>query len=359
MLCMVLGKSKKAKKFADKLAQNKENIVFAPLKCEFANYIEIEPDNKREIKDFIAANEINLAVAVDKAYFSAEFKEETEKSTDCLVVCPDSSSISLFLNNSTGKKLGYKSRVLTPKFGVFEKEAAAIEYIQNASIPLIVNPDRKNETESAFIAETKTAAKERVSFLFETGNKKIIAEDYIEGIEYTKYILTDNVCPLNLIETVSYFDEISTNNVNFLEKTCIENIENEIIPSLLNTFLEEGIDYKGILGLRFIVGKKNTPYFLGFLPFFKEIDIDIALNTVEDKFENILLSAALGNSGEKYGEIKTNAKYSISMDLKGGIINSCANTMSKAVELLTFEAGKDEDIAKKALDEVFGYWKAI
>lgn len=354
MLCVVIGKSDKAKKIAEKLAQNKDNIVFANSNCTAANQIDINVDNLDEFKDFIAANEINLLLLIDENYFNQGLKEEIEACTDCMVISPDNSIAPLFLNNSTAKKFAYKNKILTPKFAVFEKEAAATDYLQTADFPLIVRPDKINGLEAPRAFETKKKAGERVEYLFQTGNKKVLIENFIDGIICTKYLLVDGTLAFNLFQTVSYFDEVSTNNDKYIKENAKLKIENEIVPALLDAFLEEDYDYRGVLGFKFIVDREGNVYFENFLPFFSDLDTNIAINLIEDELEKILIDSSTGELNQNKTEIKISPKYAISIDTKKGIVTESANTMSKAVDILKYEA---DDELITILDEAIKHWE--
>ncbi len=354
MLCIVLGKSHKAKKIADKLAQNKGNIVFANSNCEFANKIDFQVDSLEEIKDFVIANEINLLILADEIYFNLGLKEELEACTDCMVISPDDIIAPLFLNNSTAKKFAYKNKILTPKFAVFEKETAAIDYLQTAEFPLIICPDKINELEPPRAFETKKKAKERIEFLFQTGNKKVLIENFTEGIIYTKYLLVDGTIAYNLFQTVSYFDEVSTNNEKYIKENSKLKIENEITPTILNAFIQEGFDYRGILGLKFVIDRKEDVYFERFLPFFSELDTNIAVEIIEDELEKILIDSTTGELNQKKTEINISPKYALTIDCKNEFITECKNTMSKAVDIIKYEA---DDKTIKLLDEAIKHWE--
>ena len=354
MLCIVLGKSNKAKKVAQKLAQNKKNIVFSNSNCEFANNIDVQIDNLEEIKDFIIANEINLLILVDEIYFNLGLKEELEACSDCMVISPDDAMAPLFLNNSTAKKFAYKNKILTPKFAVFEREAAALEYIQTADFPLIIRPDKTNELEPPRAFETKRNARKRIENLFQTGNKKVLIENYIEGIIYTKYLLQDGALAYNLFQTVSYFDEVSTNNDKYIKENVKSKVENIITPTILNALMEEGYDYRGILGLKFVVDKNENVYFENFLPFFSELDTNIALELIEDELEQILIDSTTEELNQNKTEINISPKYAISIDAKDEIITDSKNTMSKTIDILKYVADNE---TIKLLDEAIKYWE--
>ncbi len=348
MQTFVLGKSYSARELSDLLSLDKNNIVFNNSNPKSANKIDINPNNPNELKDFIEANEINLLIVADPKYMTSDFTPILNE-TECLILAPIDESKRLVTSTLSGLKFAYKNKINTLKFAAFEKAPVGIEYVQNSNMPLVIMPDTQNEKEAPYIAESKDKAKKRVENLFQTGNKRIIIEDYIKGIDYTKYIVSDGSYVKNLFDCVTYFDELSTNNTKFIKESEKERIENEIIPVFLNSFMEEGFDYRGILGLNFRVNNDDI-YFRGFSPFIEDIHFCIFKNTAVSDIKDLFLSALNGNLYDfKY---ETNDLYVIVQDSKGEFLSSKGSTISRAVELAEIE-GMD----LKLIEEGFSYWK--
>lgn len=344
MQILIIGKSHAAKKLSNLLAENKENIVFGFSNDTNANFVNINLNNIEEIKEFALANEIGLSIVVDYSCFDRGFYESFSES-NLNILCPDINSAKICTNKSTGKKFAYKNKIQTNKFAIFEKMQQAIEYLNTTNYPVIIKPDKENENHGAFIAETYSKAKKQIETLFQTGNKKIIFEDFIFGKEYNIYVLTDGINVLNLLETVSYFDDISTNNVSFIKEETKLKIKNEIIPNILNALMEEGAEYQGILGISFVIYKDEI-YLVDFKPFIDNLDIENAINTVEDKFETIFFDCATGALADNFKKIKSNDLYSISAREKDEIISTTAKTFNKAVDLLIIEGKEEKEIAE-------------
>ena len=349
MFIFVLGNTKGTSIFADKLAENKNNIVFSTAKCKHANFIDISPINANEIKDFILANEISLLIIADENLFNTDYNSLL-CDTECLCFYPEYEGLKLVNNLYSAMKFAYKNKLNPPKFSSFDKYQAFLDYIQTAKLPIIISPENLTNNEAPFIAETKDKAKKYAEKLYLTGSKRIIIQDYISGFKYTKYFLLNNYTKIDFLETVSYFDEAATNNLNYLQKKAKEKIQNEIIPNLIEGLIEDGIEYTGILGVSFIIDKNNNPYFYGFSGFLNEPDLNIMLNTVEDDLSEIFKKTITEENPEN--KIKTNSKLVMSIDKNNHIITASANTMSNVLKILDFE-GADQ----KLINEAIANWK--
>ena len=339
MQILIIGNSYTSKQLSNAMADNKDNIVFTTAEGTSANYINIPANNIEEIKDFALANEIGLSIVADFSCFDKGYFEEF-KNLNLTILCPDLNSLKICTVKSAGKKFAYKNKILTNKFAVFEKTQQAFDYINTANFPVIIKPDRENNLQPAYIAQTPIKARKQIETLFATGNKKILIEDFIAGIQYNIYILTDGFNVLDLLETVSYFDDISTNKVSYINEEKKLKIKNEIIPCILNALMEEGAEYSGVLGISFVINKDEI-YLTDFKPFIDNLDVDNMINTIKDGLDKIFFDCATGALADNFKKIETNNLYSISARNNGQILSAAAKTFNRAVELLIFE-GKDE-----------------
>ena len=348
MQILVIGKSYSAKRLAEFLSEDKNNIVFSNSVSDKTNYIDITPNTHEEIKDFIIANEVSLLIITDANYMdlgSSDFLLDTE----CCALYSDPFGTKLCTVSSFGKKFAYKNNLLTSKFSAFEKYTLFLDYLKTANFPLIITPEIINETQSPYIAETKEKAEQYADFLFTADNNKIMTEEYIRGTNYTKYFLIDGFKHLSFIDTISYFDEISTNNTDYIPTVIKEKIDNEIMPNLFNSFMEETENYCGILGITFTISKEDV-YFSKFSSFFNDLDIDIVIKTVENLPE-VLYKTSTGEIFDN-NIIKINSNFAISANINNEFIAADAKTMSRAVQMLEFN-GVDKTIINEAIDN----WK--
>ncbi len=347
MIVIVVGTSGRAAKFADKLAENKDDIIFSTSKCEKANFVDILPDDIDKIKSFILANEISLLISVDDTETDyAELLCDTE----CVCFQADYFIRKLSFVPSFGAKFAYKNKIPTSKFASYEKYQAFLD--SEIKLPLVIMPDYINFKEAPYIAETKTKAKRRAEELFLTGNRKIFTKEYISGFDFTKYYFIDNSNFLNILDVVSYFDEAATNNTSYLKEKTVLKIENEIMPNILNAIVEEGIETGALFGVNFVIDKIGEPYFANFKTFFSLIDIDIFLNTIEDNLCKLFFDVATGEFFNKNKKPVFNLKTVYTKEVSDEILCSCANTVSLSIKNLEEKMGE-----KGILKEAISHWK--
>ena len=65
MRILVIGNSKSAEILTNFLSENKDLLVFTTKEGTDGNFIDINPKDVEELKEFALANEINLSIAAD------------------------------------------------------------------------------------------------------------------------------------------------------------------------------------------------------------------------------------------------------------------------------------------------------
>ena len=100
-------------------------------------------------------NEIDLTIPCTKKSISAKITDFFE-SNNLTIFGPTSKSSEFILNKATLKKTLYKLRIPTPKFGIFEKQNMAVDYIKNFKSPFVI---KTNDSGSAVIITSQKTAK--------------------------------------------------------------------------------------------------------------------------------------------------------------------------------------------------------
>ncbi len=346
MQILIVSNTIISKKLSEYLALNKNDIVFSTAdKNEYDNFVSVHLTSIKEIEDFISANDVSLGIFFNDTV--KNLRDDFLNRSECPI---------LFFSNGADfslaqiKKFIYKNKIKTPKFGVFEKTAPALEYVQNSTCPVIISSDTDYDKQGFFIADTKDKAKDKIEKLFEAGNRKILLQDYIEGIDYNKYLISDGVNIFDFFETISYFDEFSLNDTNFIKDDIKSKIKNEFMPDILNSFLENNFEFQGIIGLKFLISTKDEIYLNRIENFVSESDFEILKNTLDVDLKNLLIDITSENLSQD--KIIFNDKNSIGANIQGEYTGVCANTLNRAIELIEIEG-----FNKKSLDEGLKLWK--
>lgn len=297
MRILVIGNSKSAEILTNFLSENKDLLVFTTKEGTDGNFIDINPKDVEELKEFALANEINLTIAADIFLSDIDYFSVFGES-NLAVLAPDYDAAKIASLKSYGKKFIYKNKIKTPKFAFFEKLNLALDYIRSAEYPLVIKPDGHCETETAYIAETFGAAKKQVEKLFQNDNKKILIEEYIYGKEMSIYVLSDGFRPIVLDAFYTYRNELAVKT--FLKDELKEKIYNEIIFPTISSLAEDGLEYTGILGFDIILTPDGEPYLIEYNSFFKDLDIEAVLRGVDEDWVKLFMDAIVGTLADNF-----------------------------------------------------------
>ena len=307
MRVLIIGSSGVEHAIANKLAaDNSAEMIFVtpgnPGIEKVANCINIPESQTNELLEFAMENMIDFTIATSKTALEDGIVDKF-RANNLLIFGPDLNSQKITSQRSYAKKLCYKYKVPITKFGVFEKEAAAVEFLKTVKYPVAIKLDSQNSAVNTYICETPVFAQQMIEPILSNDNKKVIIEEYIEGKDITLSVITDGYNAVPLPACVSYFHAQDCGGIVF---PIIDALNNEKTP------------YSGILTFRM----KLTPQGQIFLT-----DIDSVLGNpeaqtilplLEEDLLRILYSTAIGALGDDYESFITNDKFSATAMLLSG-----------------------------------------
>ncbi len=317
--------------------------------------INIKENDTKSISDFVKYNQIEFTIAASPLPIINGISDELRKE-GFLVFAPLAESARITYLNSVAKKILYKLKINTPKFGIFDRENLAVDYVRNSRFPLTILNDlafvqNPNNTYKSF-----SKAKEGIQKIFENGNEKIIIENYIDSEPVYLYFITDgyNALPLiNLQRNENKDFTVIKSPCEKISEGLLINILNKVIYPLLDDIKAYSGSYTGIIGLKIKLYRNNF-YILEFYNSFQSYDMQAFLSLFNDDLTQLMINAAKGELKENYIEpsgmysytVAINKKeltkvsediydnLSVSEDENNYIITSCAPTMNSAKEKL-------------------------
>lgn len=330
---LIIGNSANAYALAKKLSQEYE-IFITPASDtlkEFTTTLDIREDNVVELLEFVMENQIDLTIPVSGAALKSDICEIFVKNNQA-IFSPTANSSKIVYDKALAKKVLYKLRIPTPKFGIFEKQNMVIDYIKNLKNPFVLKTDENN---SAAVFTSLNSAKMLVDKSFIERNKKIIIEDYIYGTPFSFYAITDGYKALPLGSSITYKHSLEgdggqlTSGMGACSPNYKLSIEHEyflmdsvIYPTL--DYLEiEGNPYMGILGVNGILTDDGRIFVLGWHSFMQDCDAASVLETLDEDLYNLMQSCVVGAFSDEVEQVLTKDRYSVSLTLV------CKNKVNK------------------------------
>ena len=306
---LIIGNSAKEYALAKKMSENNE-VYVAPgsdTMREFVTCVDIREDSVTELLEYVMENGIDLTIPCAQAAIASNIAEVFTKNNQA-VFAPSADSAKLVLDKALMKKVLYKLRIPTPKFGIFEKPNMVMDYIKNLKNPFVL---KTNEPSSAVVLTSPLAAKTIVDSAFAGKVQKMVIEDYVWGTPFSFYTVTDGYKALPLGSAIVYKHSLEGEGGQLTSgmgacapnyKLSIENeyflMDNVIYPTL--DYLEiDGNPYVGILGIEGILTEDGRMQILGYRSFMQDCDCQAILNLVDTDLYKLFESCVIGSFSDE------------------------------------------------------------
>ncbi len=334
MRILITGSGAKEYTLAKKMkeCENVDLVFVAPGSdaiSEFANCVDIDAGDIDDLLEFARANEINMTIACSEKSILNGIADRFNEA-GLMVFAPSVEAARVCLSKSAAKKFMYKTKIPTPKFGVFDRENMAIEYARKSAMPLVVKYDNHMHGVNAVVCDSFNEAKRAIEQAFGDFQKKIVIEDYIDGKEFSYYIITDgfNALPLNSVVPYKYSLNGDGGAINsgvgayapfyMLDNSLERRIFKDVIYPALDELAKNGNSYVGILGVDMILGRDGEINVLEFNSFLQEPDAQCVLNLLDENIFYLMRSAIIGTLVDLYPDVKTIPQYAASVVLNAG-----------------------------------------
>ncbi len=296
---------------------------------EFANCIDIKADDTNTLVEFAKANEIDLTIVCSETAINEGIAEKFNEE-GLMIFAPTQEAGKIAQYKSIGKKFMYKSKISTPKFGIFERENLAIDYARKSKYPLVVKTDMHMHGENVFICDNFKIAKRVIENMFDNKHKKVVIEDFVQGQEFSYYVITDGYNAMPLSSVVPYKGSkegnggVITSGLGAYAPSYMINsaIEREIFKGIVYPALDElaknGNQYIGILGIDLIIDREGKLNVIEFNSFLKEPDAQCVLELLDTNLLNLFKAAIVGSLVDDYNEIPIKPLFSTSVVLNSG-----------------------------------------
>jgi len=322
---LIIGNSPSGYSIAKKLSEKYEVYITpsSDMLKEFVTCLDIREDNSRELLEFVVENSIDMTIAISQKAINSDIASLFADNNQA-IFAPTSKANDIVSNKVFAKKTMYKLRIPTPKFGIFEKQNFANDYLKNQKIPYVI---KTNESNSAVIITSQSISKNILDMMFAQKNNKVIIEDYIYGTPFSFYTITDGFKALPIGSSLTYKHALEGDGGQLTSGagSCVPNykisfeheymiMDNVIYPTL--DYLQmQGNPYLGILGVNGIITDDGNIQILGWQSFMQDCDADGILNNIQDDLYDLFEACIIGSFSDEVDSVNINDKNSVSVVL--------------------------------------------
>ena len=173
---------------------------------DFAELINININDNKDVLNLCISKKIELVIIGPEVPLVNGLADFLNKN-NILVFGPRKIAAQLEGSKKFTKQICKKYNIPTAEFETFDKESAALKYLQEQVFPIVIKADGLAAGKGVIIAESykdaEKAVKEIFSGLFEDAGKEIVIEEFLVGEEISYFIIADEN---NFIELTSAQD---------------------------------------------------------------------------------------------------------------------------------------------------------
>lgn len=204
---------------------------------------------------------------------------------------------------------------------------AGIQYLNDHSYPVVLKADGLAAGKGVLICNTVLEARAEFELMllrskFGEAGKKVVVEDFLEGIELSVFVLTDGIDYLILPEAKDYKKigkgdtGLNTGGmgavspVPILTEELKEKIIIEIVEPTINGLQKDKLDYKGFVFIGLMINK-NQPMVIEYNCRMGDPETEVVLPRLKNDFVELLL--ATSNGTLKQQSIKTDDRSAVAI----------------------------------------------
>ena len=307
--------------------QNSEHDIYLTDKdagsSKYYTALNIPDNDIASICDFVKYNQIEFTIVFSQLAIINGIADVFKKE-GFPIFAPLSEAARITFFNSIAKKIMYKLKINTPKFGIFDRENLSVEYVRKTQLPVVIENDFTLFERKSEIYRTFSQAKLGLQKIFENNNEKIVIENYIDEKPLYIYYITDgyNALPMVSIERDSGKEySVSYAMSEKISVKLASDILQQAIYPLLDDIAKYAGNYIGIIGLKIKIsnGRYNV---LEFYNDFQQYDLQTFISILNTDILSMLVDAANGCLAENNERVDLTGQYAYTVAVDKDKINT-------------------------------------
>ncbi|MCW5908242.1 MAG: phosphoribosylamine--glycine ligase [Chitinophagales bacterium] len=337
MNILLLGSGGREHAFARQLSQSSlcTKLFIAPGNAgtlQHGENIAIGVNDFSAIEQFVTVNNVELVVVgpedplVNGIY---DYFLSKEALKNIPVIGPSKTGAQLEGSKAFAKQFMVRHNIPTAAYGEFTIETLedGFDFIDEQVPPIVLKADGLAAGKGVLIVPDHGEAKEQLREMIEQNkfgkaSATVVIEQFLKGIEFSVFVLTDGV-NYKILPNAKDYKRIGEGDtglntggmgcispVPFVNDELMKKVEEQVIIPTINGLKQEGIVYKGFIyfGLMNVNGE---PYVIEYNCRMGDPETEIVLPRIKTDLAELLLAVANGKLSEKQIEIDERAMATV------------------------------------------------
>ena len=368
MNILLLGNGGREHAFAWKLVQSSQcdNLFIAPGNAGTAalgQNVDLDPTDFEAVKTLVLTEAIDMVVVGPEAPLVAGIYDYFQQSADLkhvALVGPSEEGAKLEGSKAYGKIFMAENNIPTAGYREFTPETLeeGIDYIATQTPPIVLKADGLAAGKGVLIlddiAEAQAELRSMLGGKFGEASSKVVIEEFLDGIEFSVFVLTDGQS-YKILPVAKDYKRIGEGDVGlntggmgavspppFVDAAMMQKVEERIVKPTIQGLQNRQIAYHGFIFLG-LIRVNNEPYVIEYNCRMGDPETEVVLPRLKSDLVSLLYAAATDTLATQTIEIDSRAATTI-MLVSGGYPEAYAKNkvmtgFDKVSDSLLFHAG--------------------
>lgn len=342
MNILILGSGGREHAFAYKIAESGQcnQLYVAPGNAgtsEIAENLDLNPIDFEAVAKTALAKEIGMIVVGPEDPLVkgiVDYFKNDERLKDIIMIGPSKKGALLEGSKERAKEFMAMYKIPTAAYESFSWESlgAGKNFLETLKPPYVLKADGLAAGKGVLIIDDLEEAKQELENMlsgkFGAASKKVVIEEFLDGIELSVFVLTDGK-NYKILPTAKDYKRIGEGDtglntggmgavspVPFADEEFMKKIEDRIVKPTVQGLEAEEIDYKGFVFIGLIKVGEN-PYVIEYNVRMGDPETEVVLPRIESDFVDLLKSAWEGKLDKAELKVKKEAATTV-MLVSGG-----------------------------------------